>query len=268
MINKSAAPLMTGCLLAALSFAVAAQEVKPVKIGVVTFLSGAAAGPFGVPARNGAEVLVGGTERGRAGTCAVRDQRHRRCSDRDRAHRRSGRHDQAGDRVPQPRAAAERGPGRRLHLQRRLSRDRAGGRGAEETDGVLRLRHAAHLRGRELQVRLSYRRDRDDGQRRRRAVPGREQAGDQEIRRHQPELRLGPGLLERLRGVDESAEAGRGGGDLADAQARRRPVRRGNLVADWAAEPTSFTRACGAAISRHSSCRRVRAGCSRRARWC
>ncbi len=31
---------------------------KPFKIGVVTFLSGAAAGPFGVPARNAAEVLA------------------------------------------------------------------------------------------------------------------------------------------------------------------------------------------------------------------
>jgi branched-chain amino acid transport system substrate-binding protein len=35
-----------------------AAEQKPFKIGVVTFLSGAAAGPFGVPARNSAEVLV------------------------------------------------------------------------------------------------------------------------------------------------------------------------------------------------------------------
>jgi len=33
-------------------------ETKPVKIGLVTFLSGPAAGPFGVPARNGAELLV------------------------------------------------------------------------------------------------------------------------------------------------------------------------------------------------------------------
>lgn len=32
-----------------------AAPEKPVKIGIVTFLSGAAAGPFGVPARNGAE---------------------------------------------------------------------------------------------------------------------------------------------------------------------------------------------------------------------
>ena len=35
----------------------AAPAEKPFRIGVVTFLSGAAAGPFGVPARNGAEVL-------------------------------------------------------------------------------------------------------------------------------------------------------------------------------------------------------------------
>jgi branched-chain amino acid transport system substrate-binding protein len=35
-----------------------AAEPPPFKLGVVTFLSGAAAGPFGVPARNGAEVLV------------------------------------------------------------------------------------------------------------------------------------------------------------------------------------------------------------------
>src|SRR5512133_1691395 len=36
----------------------AAADPPPFKLGVVTFLSGAAAGPFGVPARNGAEVLV------------------------------------------------------------------------------------------------------------------------------------------------------------------------------------------------------------------
>jgi branched-chain amino acid transport system substrate-binding protein len=35
-----------------------APEAKPFRIGIVTFLSGGAAGPFGVPARNGAETLV------------------------------------------------------------------------------------------------------------------------------------------------------------------------------------------------------------------
>ena len=33
-------------------------EAKPFRIGIVTFLSGGAAGPFGVPARNGAETLL------------------------------------------------------------------------------------------------------------------------------------------------------------------------------------------------------------------
>lgn len=35
-----------------------AQETKPLRIGVITFLSGPAAGPFGVPAKNAAEVLA------------------------------------------------------------------------------------------------------------------------------------------------------------------------------------------------------------------
>jgi branched-chain amino acid transport system substrate-binding protein len=47
-------------LFCALSLTLSAwgAEEKPIKIGIVTFLSGGAAGPFGVPARNGAEVLV------------------------------------------------------------------------------------------------------------------------------------------------------------------------------------------------------------------
>src|SRR6185295_13873161 len=35
-----------------------AQAQQPLKIGIVTFLSGPAAGPFGVPARNSAEVVT------------------------------------------------------------------------------------------------------------------------------------------------------------------------------------------------------------------
>ena len=35
-----------------------AQEQKPIKVGIVTFLSGAAAGPFGIPARNAAELFA------------------------------------------------------------------------------------------------------------------------------------------------------------------------------------------------------------------
>jgi branched-chain amino acid transport system substrate-binding protein len=44
----------------------APAEAKPFKVGVVTFLSGAAAGPFGVPARNGAETLVEALNAGKA----------------------------------------------------------------------------------------------------------------------------------------------------------------------------------------------------------
>jgi len=35
-----------------------ADENAPIKVGVVTFLSGPAAGPFGVPARNAAEITA------------------------------------------------------------------------------------------------------------------------------------------------------------------------------------------------------------------
>jgi branched-chain amino acid transport system substrate-binding protein len=57
--------VMRALLAAGLAFALTpasaqdkAAAEKPFKIGIVTFLSGAAAGPFGVPARNGAEVIV------------------------------------------------------------------------------------------------------------------------------------------------------------------------------------------------------------------
>lgn len=51
------ATAVASALLAAAPLA-QAQEPAPVKIGVVTFLSGPAAGPFGVPARNAAEITI------------------------------------------------------------------------------------------------------------------------------------------------------------------------------------------------------------------
>jgi branched-chain amino acid transport system substrate-binding protein len=49
-------------LLAPVGFASAQQapaaEAPPIKIGIVTFLSGPAASPFGVPSRNGAEIVI------------------------------------------------------------------------------------------------------------------------------------------------------------------------------------------------------------------
>ena len=49
-----------GLFAAPVTFAQAppTPEARPFRIGVVTFLSGAAAGPFGVPARNAAEVIA------------------------------------------------------------------------------------------------------------------------------------------------------------------------------------------------------------------
>lgn len=57
------AAVLAGAML--LSPVARAEEPK-FRIGVVTFLSGAAAGPFGVPARNGAEVLVEALNAGKA----------------------------------------------------------------------------------------------------------------------------------------------------------------------------------------------------------
>ncbi|MFI5400545.1 MAG: ABC transporter substrate-binding protein [SAR324 cluster bacterium] len=63
MLRKSILGLSVAALAAALlalltAPALHAQEAKPVKVGIVTFLSGPASGPFGIPARNAAELLV------------------------------------------------------------------------------------------------------------------------------------------------------------------------------------------------------------------
>jgi branched-chain amino acid transport system substrate-binding protein len=55
--NTLLAALLAGAVLVLPAGALADDPPK-FRIGVVTFLSGAAAGPFGVPARNGAEVLA------------------------------------------------------------------------------------------------------------------------------------------------------------------------------------------------------------------
>src|SRR5512136_573071 len=62
----SMALLLAAPLAAAQAPAPAPAEAKPFKIGVVTFLSGAAAGPLGIPARNGAETLVEALNAGKA----------------------------------------------------------------------------------------------------------------------------------------------------------------------------------------------------------
>jgi len=50
--------LLASFAVAAASAAAPAIAQQPVKVGIVTFLSGPAAGPFGVPARNAAEIVA------------------------------------------------------------------------------------------------------------------------------------------------------------------------------------------------------------------
>jgi len=61
--SRSCPPFAFAAVAAMLTSSLAVAQAPPptpppIKVGVVTFLSGAAAGPFGVPARNSAEVLV------------------------------------------------------------------------------------------------------------------------------------------------------------------------------------------------------------------
>ena len=63
MINRIAvSPCVAALAAAALagsgSLAAAQQSAPPIKIGIVSFLSGPAASPFGVPGRNGAEIVI------------------------------------------------------------------------------------------------------------------------------------------------------------------------------------------------------------------
>lgn len=55
-------------LIATLALAVAptmAEDPPKIKVGLVTFLSGGAAGPFGIPARNGAEMMIAAINAGK-----------------------------------------------------------------------------------------------------------------------------------------------------------------------------------------------------------
>ena len=53
---KAGAALLAAAVIAAP--AISDAQDKPIRIGLVTFLSGPAAGPFGVPAKLAAEAIV------------------------------------------------------------------------------------------------------------------------------------------------------------------------------------------------------------------
>ena len=58
--------VLASMLLCVLATGARAEEAKPIRIGFVTFLSGPAAGPFGVPAKQAAEAIVEAINAGKA----------------------------------------------------------------------------------------------------------------------------------------------------------------------------------------------------------
>src|SRR5262245_65480844 len=61
-----AAALMLASALPGQGQQPAAPAAAPIKLGIVSFLSGPAASPFGVPGRNGAEILIEELNAGKA----------------------------------------------------------------------------------------------------------------------------------------------------------------------------------------------------------
>src|SRR5260221_12575780 len=62
--RSGAAAMLLGAAVALHAPVVAAQSAPAVKLGIVTFLSGPAAGPFGIPARNAAELTIEAINKG------------------------------------------------------------------------------------------------------------------------------------------------------------------------------------------------------------
>jgi branched-chain amino acid transport system substrate-binding protein len=63
-LRAGAAALLLGAAGALSALPAAAQTAPAVKLGIVTFLSGPAAGPFGIPSRNAAELLTEAINKG------------------------------------------------------------------------------------------------------------------------------------------------------------------------------------------------------------
>ncbi|HWH47957.1 MAG TPA: hypothetical protein VN664_09160, partial [Burkholderiales bacterium] len=64
-VLKAIAAVLAGTALTILCASAHAED-KPIRIGLVTFLSGPAAGPFGVPAKMAAEAIVDSLNAGKA----------------------------------------------------------------------------------------------------------------------------------------------------------------------------------------------------------
>ena len=160
-INRSAASI-SAVAAATLALAAPALAQDSFKLGVVTFLSGPAADSFGVPARNGGQFVIDQLNKGAGpapydkvgfgglkiepviidenGGATKQVQELRNLYGARQCRRRTG-----------------------LYRFRRLSRRGADRRRAEEDARADGLRHAAHLRGGEIQLRLPHRGPCHDG---------------------------------------------------------------------------------------------------------
>ena len=210
------------------SAAQSAQAQEPLRIGVITFLSGPAAGPFGVPAKNASDLLAEALNKGGAVPGYEKKGFGGRPIELVYV-------DEAGG--PTKVVTEYRNLVERQNVDmvigvissRRLPGGGAGGRGTEEVHRPVRLRHQPHLRGSQLQVRVPHHHHGDAGERGGGALHRGELPQSEDLLRHQPELRVGPGRLVRLHRGDEDPQAAGADRHQRDAQAGRRPVRHRDL---------------------------------------
>ena len=108
---------ITSLFATVLAAQTASAEDAPLRIGVITFLSGPAAGPFGVPAKNAADLLIDVLNKGGQIPGYEKKGFGGRAIEVVYVDEAGGPH-QSGHRVPQSGGSPERRHGDRGHFQR------------------------------------------------------------------------------------------------------------------------------------------------------
>jgi branched-chain amino acid transport system substrate-binding protein len=145
--------------------ATGAQAQETFKVGIVSFLSGQAAESFGIPAVNGAKVLLDAFNKGAAPAPYNKVGFGGMKLEFVYVDENGGATKQVQE-LKQPVRPRKGRCGGGLRRLGRLPGRGPGGRGDEEVPDPLRLRHAAHLRRRQVPVRVPHRLACGDGQRR------------------------------------------------------------------------------------------------------
>ena len=259
------AAIAAGVAAALVPASMALAQDKPVKMSVVAFLSGAAAGPFGVPSRNGAEVVIAAINDGKLPAPYNTKGLAGRSIEAEYI-------DESGGNTKQ--VAEYRNMVEKRGVDVALGYISSGTCAAltpvaEELKkltvyaicGTPRIFEEA-----KRAVRVPHHEPRDLGQRRRGVLRQGALPEAQELHGDQPELRLGAGFLARLRSLDEPAHQGQGLGEAAVAEDLPGAVRRPRSRRCCSIRPSWCTPACGTATWRASSSRARRAACSRRRR--